>query len=297
MSDVLSAPGVAVTFDDLMRLEHLGRALRSHAPTQLTALPGGFVHRRRGRGLDIHDIRPWQHGDDIRHTDHNATARTGTPYTRTFRDEREGALLLVADFRPSMLFGTRTAFRSVAASQALVLEGWRSVSEGGKVGAMALLPSETRSTPPGRGTRGMTSIIGFLARAHADALADPRATDPPLGDAMEATSRLVPHGGSILVATALDDAGDAFDPLILWLARRNDVQFILIRDAFERAPPPGSYPYVTASGTRGTIRIAGRTLPPDQRRETLRRLGATAIVVDADAGTERIAQALETLHV
>lgn len=297
MSEVLSAPGVGVAFDELMHLQHLGRAaVRGRPPARLTALPGGFVHKRRGRGLDVHDIRPWQYGDEIRHTDHNATARTGTPFTRTFRDEREGALLLLADFRPSMLFGTRAVFRSVAAALVLALEGWRAVGEGGKVGAMALMGGEVRSVAPGRGTRAMTDTVGLLCRAHAAALADTTETDPPLDASLEAAARLVPHGASILVATALDAPGDGFGPLVLWLSRRNDLRFILLRDAFERAPPPGTYPFVTAAGARGNIHVDGRKEPVDVRGDTLRGLGVTAVVVDTDGDLEGYARALEHLH-
>ncbi|MFD1333947.1 DUF58 domain-containing protein, partial [Methylopila musalis] len=97
-------------------------------PRRLAARPGGVVTRRRGRGSEIDDVRPWTDGDDIRHIDRHATARTGELHARTFRDERERAALLVADFRPAMLFGTRRAFRSIAGAEALALLGWRAVA-------------------------------------------------------------------------------------------------------------------------------------------------------------------------
>ncbi|TXM93858.1 DUF58 domain-containing protein, partial [Methylobacterium sp. WL122] len=62
-------------------------------------------------------------GDDRRHIDRNATARTGILHVRTHHDERDRAVVLLADFRPSMLFGTRRALRSVAAAEALASLG------------------------------------------------------------------------------------------------------------------------------------------------------------------------------
>ena len=105
----LADSGAALDFDALMRLAHLAQSLRGRSGGKLTGLPGSFVHRRHGRGLEVHDIRHWQHGDDIRHIDRNATARTGVQHIRSFRDERDRAVWLIADFRPAMLFGTRRA--------------------------------------------------------------------------------------------------------------------------------------------------------------------------------------------
>ncbi len=290
--------GVTLDFDALMRLQHIGRAMASRKPASLTSLPGGFVHRRRGRGLEVNDIRPWQHGDDIRHIDRHATARTNVQHVRTFRDERDRSLLLVADFRPSMLFGTRRAFRSVAAAEALALSGWHATVEGSRIGAVAAGPAATVSSPPARGLRRMAKVLGVLAQSHAEALDCPSVAEPPLGSVLEAAARIVPAGATIVVGTSLDTPGEGFDAAVQWLARRNDLRFAIIRDAFEREPPMGLYPFVTAGGRKGAIRIGRNHAPrPDGRCAHLRRLGASAIIVDSDKPPETLAEALEALHV
>jgi len=58
---------------------------------------------------------------------------------RTFRDERERTLMLVVDFRESMMFGTRRALRSVAGAEAVIALGWGAIDEGGGVGLLAEL--------------------------------------------------------------------------------------------------------------------------------------------------------------
>jgi uncharacterized protein (DUF58 family) len=290
--------GASLEFESLMRLQHLGRRMPLRARGPLTSLPGAFVHRRRGRGLEIHDIRAWQHGDDIRHLDRNVTARTGVQHVRTFRDERDRALLLVADFRPSMLFGTRRAFRSIAAAEAVTLLGWHAVAQGGRVGGMAAGAASVDAMPLGRGMRTMVQVLAMLTKAHAEALAAPAQADPPLTAVLEAATRMLPAGGSILIATSLDAPGDEFDAVVGWLARRNDVRFALVRDAFEREPPPGLYPFFTQSGRKGTLAVrAGAASMPEDRCARLRRHGASAIIVDADSSPEDLAGVLETLHV
>ena len=206
--DSLNARGVAADTEHLLSLRHLVRNLpeRRLAPT---GLPGGFVTKRRGRGLETVDIRIFSEGDDIRHIDHNTTARTGVPHVRTFRDERDRSVLLLADFRPSMLWGTRRAFRSVAAAEALTIVGWRAVEAGGRVGLIAFGAGEPVFVPARGRERGMIAVVGGLAAAHRAALdaasETPMAEGRPLDDMIELAIRLVPAGGSVFLASGLDD--------------------------------------------------------------------------------------------
>lgn len=59
----------------------------------------------RGNGLEFEDLREYQAGDDLRALDWNQYAKTGQPYVRTYRDEREMTLLLAVDVSSSMRFG------------------------------------------------------------------------------------------------------------------------------------------------------------------------------------------------
>jgi uncharacterized protein (DUF58 family) len=293
----MAQDGVELDFDGLMRLQHLGRAMRPGRNQSMTGLPGGFIHRQRGRGLEVNDLRPWLFGDDIRHIDRNATARTGVQHVRTFRDERDRSLLLLADFRPSMLFGTRRAFRSVAAAECLALLGWNATSKGIRVATLAAAAT-CASTPAGRGLRQMSSIFGLWTRTHAEALANASLEDQPLSSLLETAARLAPSGGTILVATALDTPGADFEATVHWLVRRNDLRFIMIRDAFERQPPQGIYPYVANDNSKGVIRIKRDFVSPvAERCAYLHRLGAMAIIADSDAAPEALAESLETLDV
>lgn len=279
-----------------MRLAHLAQAMRARKGSRQTGLPGSFVHRRHGRGLEVQDVRHWQHGDDIRHIDRNATARSGVPHTRNFRDERDRVALLVADFRPSMLFGTRRALRSVAAGEALALLGWQACSEGCRVGACAVAASSIEVSPAGHGPRMMAAVLGLLTRCHAAALAHSAPEDPPLEQVLEAAARVVPEGAALLVATSLDAPGEGFDALVRWLARRNDLQFVIIRDAFEAAPPAGLYPYSTNTGRSGVLTLGRRNaLVPDGRAARLQALGARAVLLDAAQDVEAFGTTLAEL--
>ncbi|UHC19019.1 DUF58 domain-containing protein [Methylobacterium currus] len=282
-----------------MGLRHLARRGAGATRQGRSGLPGGIVTRRRGRGTEPDDVRPWAEGDDVRHIDRNATARTGTLHVRTHHEERDRAVVLLADFRPSMLFGTRRALRSVAAAEALVLLGWRIAGDGGRVG-LCVAGAEPVALPPRGGGRGMAALCQGLARAHASALAAPLHADPlhadaPLGPVLERARALLPAGGHLVLASALDAPGEGFSDSLAVLAERISVSLILVSDAFERTAPPGLYPYATPDGRRGTVRI-GRARPvPEDRLAAYARLGLASLRLDTELGPDGFAPLMERL--
>lgn len=293
-------PGVDLDVEQLLRLRHVAYRMRDIKSLPRSTMPGDIIHRRRGRGLEVHDVRPWSEGDDIRHLDQNATARTGVPHTKTYFDERERSILLMADLRPSMLFGTRRAFRSVAAAEALAMMGWRGVGRGGRVGLLAANAQGTHFSRQGRGERAMIALVGTLAEAHRAALRDSSQQDPPLAPALDMATTLAGTGSTVILASGLDQPGEGFDDALLRLMRRHDLVVLLIEDPFEREPPAGDYPFFSPEGRGGWLRIGKDETRRRQetrtgRIATLRRLGAQAIVLASDVAPENHLQTLEMI--
>lgn len=301
LDDLLKLPGINVDIDAMLKL----RQLVLHIPERNLApagMPGGFVTKRRGRGMETNDIRVFSYGDDIRHVDHNTTARTGVTHVRTFHDEREKTALLIADFRPSMLWGTRRVLRSVAAAEALVLAGWRIIEGGGRVGLIALSAVGPVVVPARGREHGMLAVIGGLAAAHQAALeaslGDASPQDPSLDGVLEMAARMVPSGGSVLLASALDDPGDGFTPLANSLNIRAQLTILLILDAFETSAPTGAYPVMAESGKIRWARFGkGReNTSTEPRRVRLDKMGIPTVPIDAGKDPETIAEELSQIH-
>ena len=282
--DPLNQPGIAVDAEALIALRHLSR--RQHgAKVSPTNLPGGFVSRKRGRGLETAEIRLYTHGDDIRHIDRNTTARTGQLHVRTFQDERDRTAILCADFRSDMLWGTKRAFRSVAAAEALCLIGWRVVEAGGRVGLIAFGGGEPVLVPARGRERGMVNVIGGLAQAHRDALqaaatgAQPMVT---LDETLEMAARVSPSGASVYLATGLDKPGPEFTAMASALNHRADLNVLLVTDAFETSAPSGNYLFEDDNG-RHSATLNTRTVEPAgvKRMERLGKIGIPSVALDA----------------
>ncbi len=267
----LCAPGVSLRSSELIGLRACIAQMRRRN-SALSPLSGGFVLRRRGKGQDIADSRVYAPGDDLRHIDQGATARTGTLHIRTFHEERDRVSLLVADFRPSMLWGVRRAFRSVAAAQALTLTGWRAVESGGKVALMAITGHETHVVRPRARARGMLNVIGAMVRAHKNALAF--ATDrarhpggrahpgPDLDRALAGLKNIAPNGSRITIASGLDAQGSALEDLVGELAQHRHLRFIVLQERAIDALPAGTYPIRTPDGRRFRARVSARAGTP-----------------------------------
>jgi uncharacterized protein (DUF58 family) len=221
-------------------------SLRALASTRLpaqsaTSLPGGLVTRRRGRGLETADLRAFTHGDDPRHIDRNATARLGQPHVRTFHAERDRTTVLIADFRPSMFWGTRRTLRSIAAAEALCLIGWRAVQSGGRVGVIALTATGPEFAPPRGRDRGMTQAIGCMVIAHALASERVDLSDPNLDQVLPMARRISPRGAEVILASGFDTLGPKFAEEAKVLAQRRSLSLLHVTDGLETDPKPGSY--------------------------------------------------------
>jgi uncharacterized protein (DUF58 family) len=286
-------PGVDLDVEALIRLRRL--LTRTAVRQTFTAPPTGTIpRRRRGRGVETFDVRSWSDGDDIRFLDRNVTARTGAPHVRTFHEERERNVLHLVDLRPSMLFGTRRAFRSVAAAEAIVASAWRTLDTHGRAGLAV-----ATSTGPlliGWAANGgaFAPLLDKLAAAHRAALDAIDCPEPPLAEALEEIERAA-GAAAMTVATALDAPGERFDAVAGGLARRRNLDVLLIADRFEIAPPPGVYPYRTREGDTGSLRIARahEAQAEDNRATRLRMIGARVLQIDAGLDPAATARALE----
>lgn len=264
--------GAQVTVAGLMALAPTAPA-PSAAP--LAERPGSVPLRRLGQGHAIRDVRPFAEGDDPRHLDAAATARTGQPHVRRFHEDRERVVLLVADFRRPMLWGTRGRLRSVAAAEALAGLGWQEVAAGGAVGVAALTEAGVLAEPPAPGTRAMARVAAALAQAHDRALglAAEAAAGAELAGPLARAARLAPRGALVALATGLDRPGEAFEATLAGILRRGPLHLMLVEDAFETAPPADPLPVPLPDGRIGRASFAGLPAARLQRAEALRRPG------------------------
>lgn len=251
--------GLKLDMSDLLRLRRDAASLNLMPSHRVRAAhAGAYLSPFRGRGMEFDEVRPYQRGDDARNIDWRVTARTGTPHTKLFREERERPVLLLVDQGPNMHFATRVAFKSVIAAQAAGLLAWAAADHGDRVGAVIFSGNQHEEVRPQRGPRGALKVCRALIR-HGEVTE--RSTDATRGGWNEALSRAVriAHPGTLLILLS-DFAGPAGEASrhLLNLARHCEVLSVFIYDPVERAlPRTGVYP-ISDGANRLALDMADR---------------------------------------
>ncbi len=246
--------GAQVRVDDLLQLRHQAVGLDVRARKRvMNLMAGGYLSGFRGRGMEFLETRHYLPGDDIRAMDWRVTARSGQPHTKVFQEERERPVLVMVDLRPGMYFGTRAAFKAVAAIQAAVLLAWAAAGQGDRVGGLWFDTHQRREIRPEARQKGVLRLIHTLVEGHNQAMARPASAMPNAGlaEALEHARRLC-HPGTLLCLFS-DFAGfdDASAKLTRQLGGHADVLAGLVYDEIERElPPPGVYPISDGSHAR-----------------------------------------------
>ena len=193
-------------------------------------LSGSHQTDRLGAGWDKAEARPYEVGDDVRHIDWFATARTGATQVRPTIAEREVMVAIVVDASRSMMFGTRgltkyeLALALAGAASEIVMRG------GNPVALIRVDPSGPRWMP----------VIG--TRAHHD-VALRRITEPvspktgvDLAEALRQLARVYPRCRRVVVCSDLRAPG--IEQPLRALAATRSVVVIEPYDVRERELPP-----------------------------------------------------------
>ena len=127
-------------------------------------LQGDYRTLWRGAGVDLADLREYQHHDDVRHIDWNVTARLQQPYVRQFIEDRDLTAWFVLDLSGSVDFGSADVTK-LAVSTALVATLARVLTRhGNRIGAV-LYGNRVEAVMPPRSSR--MQVLELLQRMQA----------------------------------------------------------------------------------------------------------------------------------
>jgi len=149
-------------------LSRAARVLALRSRLEATGLfAGNYRSAFRGGGLEYEESRPYAPGDDVRSLDASATARTGVPHVKVFREERDRSLLLALDVSGSMGFGTAGARKAAAAAHALALLAAAAGRAGDRIGLVVFDDRVREEVPLGRGRGQSARVIRIATQAAA----------------------------------------------------------------------------------------------------------------------------------
>jgi uncharacterized protein (DUF58 family) len=149
-----------VVFDAqfLRRLEQLELLARKIFRGQLR---GERLTRRRGRGLEFADFRPYQTGDELRYIDWNVSARLDKLFLKLFASEEELTLHVLLDTSASMGFGEPSKF--LYAQRLAGAFAFLGLANLDRVGVAGIASGYGPALPPVRTRRQMVRVMEFLS--------------------------------------------------------------------------------------------------------------------------------------
>jgi uncharacterized protein (DUF58 family) len=195
-------------------------------------LQGDYRTLMRGAGLDLADLREYQHHDDVRHIDWNVTARLQVPHVRVFTEDREMSAWFLLDLSPSVDFGSgQQRKRHVSADFVTVLARMLT-RHGNRVGAV-LYGHGVERVIPARG--GRRHVLELLHAMQAEA---PEAETGPtrLQDLLQTAGSVIRRRSTVFVVSDfISEPG--WEKALGQLAQRHEVVAVRLFDPLEQDLP------------------------------------------------------------
>jgi uncharacterized protein (DUF58 family) len=266
----------------MLTAEELAELRRIHvvAGRRVDSLFGGdWRSAVRGQGMEFEEVRAYVPGDDVRHIDWNVTARSGEPFVKVFREERQATVLLVVDVSGSTRTGSggrdgRTDRRLQMAriAGALALAALRNRD---RVGLLTFSNRVERWMAPRQGPGHGWGVVQHVYADHAVG----RGTD--IAAALGTVDRLQRRRAVVVLVSDFFDGADWARPLAA-LARRHRVHGVLVHDPLDDAPDLGLFEAFDAeTGERRLVDGAAwkARMSIESRVAAVRRTGAHALAI------------------
>lgn len=244
MSELTAADdAVRVSVPGLVALNAAAAGLSLRSTEVRARMSGEYLSRIKGRGMEFAESRPYEPGDDVRDLHWRVMARTGKPFTKLYREERERPVFVWVDLRRRMFFGTRGAYKSVVAARAAALIAWAAGRHGDRVGGVLFSDGTHDEIKPGRGKAAVLYLLKRLAGHPAwDEPVAPANDERSVREAMIRLRRVVRPGSLVFLLSDFAGLDALAEANLAQIGRRSEVFSMLVYDPIERElPPPGSY--------------------------------------------------------
>lgn len=232
---------------------------------------GVLQRRRRGEGLEFHQLRDYREGDAMRQIDWKATARRGRLIAREYEDERDQHVVFLIDCgrRMTARDGALSHFDQVL--NAVLLLAYVALRQGDAAGLMTFAGERPRFVPPRKSRATLNAFLDALYGLQ------PTLRPPDYHTAAIELSKRLKRRSLVIVLTNTRDEDDAtLAPALALLERRHLVLFANLREAVIdelRAGP--------VDDLEGALRYAAGAAYERDRQGALRDIRTTgAILLD-----------------
>lgn len=242
---------------------------------------GEYSSAFKGQGIEFEEVREYVPGDDVRSIDWNVTAKTGFPYIKRYREERELTLFFLVDLSPSGSFGSTGETRNETAAEVVAALALAANLAGDRTGLVAFTDRVELFVPPAKG-----SVHGW--RIVRDILAfEPESQGTDIGGALEFTGTVLRRRAVIFLISDFYDDPERYRRHLSVLARGHDVISLHLVDPVEESLPSAGLLRVrdAESGTTVLVDSGSRRVRERYAQYASRRLRTLECTI-RDSGSE-----------
>jgi len=210
----------------------------------------------KGQGMEFHEVREYQPGDDIRSIDWNVTARTGHPFVKKFVEERELTVMLLVDISGSNLFGSSAQFKKDLAAEIAAVLAFAAIQNNDRVGLVLFSDDVEHYIPPRKGTRHVLRVIRDVLYFK------PKRKGTRITSAINFLNRVTTRKTVTFVISDFIDKG--YETALRVTGKRHDLIGVVIGDKHERSwPAAGVVEWVDAE--TGSLHLVDTSDPRTRR--------------------------------
>lgn len=122
-------------------------------------MAGSYHSVFKGRGMEFEEVREYSPGDDVRDIDWNVTARSGVPFIKTYREERELTVMLMVDLSGSTAFGSGERLKGEVAAEICALLAFSAIKNNDRVGLLIFTDRVEKFIPPKKGKNHVLRVV------------------------------------------------------------------------------------------------------------------------------------------
>jgi len=183
----------------------------------------------RGRGIEFDELRPYVPGDDVRSIDWKTYARTGTPFVRRYREDRDLTVIFLVDVSASQRAGALLRSKGDLAAEICAVLALAAIRNKDRVGLLLFASEPERYIRPAGGATHVLRVVREVLWAQ------PRSQGTNIAAALQYLAEVQKRKATVFLVS--DFLTTDYAAHLRSAAKRHDLIAIRVREPIDDALP------------------------------------------------------------
>jgi len=183
----------------------------------------------RGQGVEFDELRSYVAGDDVRSIDWKTYARSGRPYVRRYREDRDLTVMLVVDVSASQFAGAAERSKADLAAELCAVLALAAIRNKDRVGLLLFADGPERYVRPASGRLHVLRVVREILWAR------PKRPGTDIGGALEYLAGVQKRRATVFLVS--DFLASGYARQLRAAARRHDIIAMRVREPIDETLP------------------------------------------------------------